>query len=36
MDTIDFGELFAFTAMDSFSKEVDILLAPALTSEYSS
>ena len=36
MDTIDFGELFAFTAIDIFSKEVDILLAPALTSEYGS
>jgi transposase len=34
MDTIDFGELFAFTAIDTFSKEVDILLAPALTAEY--
>ncbi len=34
MDTIDFGELFAFTAIDIFSKEVDILLAPALTAEY--
>jgi transposase InsO family protein len=36
MDTIDFGELFAFTAIDIFSKEVDIFLAPALTSEYGS
>jgi len=34
MDTIDFGELFAFTAIDTFSKEADILLAPALTAEY--
>ena len=34
MDTIDFGEIFAFTAIDIFSKEVDILLAPALTAEY--
>jgi hypothetical protein len=34
MDTIDFGEFFAFTAIDIFSKEVDILLAPALTAEY--
>ena len=25
MDTIDFGELFAFTAIDIFSKEADIL-----------
>jgi len=34
MDTINFGELFAFTAVDTFSKEADILLAPALTAEY--
>jgi transposase len=34
MDTIDFGALFAFTAIDIFSKETDILLAPALTAEY--
>src|SRR4030066_5326 len=34
MDTIDFGEVFAFTAIDTFSKEADILLAPALTAEY--
>ena len=34
MDTIDFGELFAFTAIDTFSREADILLAPALTAEY--
>lgn len=36
MDTIDFGEVFAFTAIDTFSKEADILLAPALTAEYGS
>lgn len=34
MDTIDFGELFAFTAIDTFSKEADILLVPALTAKY--
>ena len=34
MDTIDFGELFAFTGVDTFSKEADILLAPALTADY--
>ena len=34
MDTIDFGELFAFTAIDIFSKEADILLVPALTAQY--
>ena len=34
MDTIDFGELFAFTAIDIFSKEADILIAPKLTAAY--
>jgi len=34
MDTIDFGGIFAFTAVDIFSKEADILLAPALTAKY--
>jgi len=34
MDTIAFGELFAFSAIDTFSKEADILLVPALTAEY--
>ena len=34
MDTIDFGELFAFTAIDIFTREADILLAPALTAEH--
>lgn len=32
MDTIDFGEVFAFTAVDIFSKEADVLLRPTLTS----
>lgn len=36
MDSIDFGELFAFTAVDIFSKEADILIAPQLTSEFGS
>jgi hypothetical protein len=36
MDSIDFGELYAFTAVDIFSKEADILIAPALTAEYGS
>lgn len=31
MDTIDFGEVFAFTAIDIFSREADVLLAPELT-----
>jgi transposase-like protein len=34
MDTIDFGNVFAFTAVDIFSREADVVLAPALTSEY--
>ena len=34
MDTIDFGEIFAFTGVDIYSKEVDVLLAPELTSQY--
>jgi transposase len=34
MDTIDFGGIFAFTAVDIFTREADILLAPELTSIY--
>lgn len=34
MDSIDFGGIFAFTAVDIFSKEADILLAPELTSKH--
>jgi len=34
MDTIDFGDLFAFTGVDICSREVDILMAPALTASY--
>ena len=34
MDAIDFGELFAFTAIDTFSQEADIFLATVLTAEY--
>lgn len=34
MDSIDFGGLFAFTAIDCFSREADILMAPELTSQY--
>jgi len=34
MDSIDFGGLFAFTAIDCFSREADILLAPELTSRH--
>lgn len=34
MDTIDFGNIYAFTAVDIFSKEADVFLAPALTARY--
>lgn len=34
MDSIDFGGIFAFTAVDIFSREADITLAPELTSQY--
>jgi len=30
MDSVDFGEVFAFTAVDIFSKEVDVLIRPSL------
>ena len=33
MDTIDFGRVFAFTAVDIFSREADILLRPSLTAK---
>jgi len=33
MDTIDFGELFAFTAIDIFTREADILIATELTAD---
>lgn len=31
MDSVDFGEVFAFTAIDIFSKEADVILRPSLT-----
>jgi len=31
MDTIDFGDVYAFTAVDIFSREADVFLAPELT-----
>jgi len=34
MDSVDFGGLFAFTAVDIFTREADILLAPELTALY--
>lgn len=33
MDTIDFGAIFAFTAVDIVGKEADVLMEPALTSQ---
>jgi transposase len=32
MDTVDLGEIFAFNGVDIFTKEVDIVLRPSLTS----
>lgn len=32
MDTVDFGEVFAFTGVDIFTKEVEVKLFPSLTS----
>ncbi len=32
MDTVDFGEVFAFTSVDIFTKEADVLITPSLTS----
>ena len=34
MDTVMFEELFGFTGIDIYTREVDILLAPALTAAY--
>jgi transposase InsO family protein len=34
MDTIDFGDIYAFTAIDIFTREADVLLAPELTARY--
>lgn len=33
MDMVAFGGAFAFTGIDSYTKEVEVLLRPALTSE---
>lgn len=32
MDTVDFGEVFAFTGIDIFTKEADVVIFPTLTS----
>lgn len=34
MDSIDFGQVFAFTGIDIFSKEADVFLAPELTARF--
>lgn len=34
MDTIDFGEIFAFTAVDIVGRDADVFMAPALTGDY--
>jgi transposase len=34
MDTIDFGDIYAFTAIDIFTREADVFLAPELTADY--
>ena len=34
MDTIDFGDIFAFTAIDIVARDADVYMAPALTSAY--
>ena len=34
MDTVDFGRVFAFTGVDIYTKEADILMAPKLTARY--
>ena len=36
MDTIHFGELFAFTAVDIVARDADVFMAPALTGAYGS
>lgn len=33
MDSIDFGEVFAFTGIDIYSREADVYLAPRLTAD---
>ena len=34
MDSIDFGDIYAFTAIDTFTREADVLLAPDLTAKH--
>ncbi len=33
MDTVDFGDLYAFTAIDTFTREADVFMAPNLTAK---
>ena len=32
MDTVDFGDVFAFTGVDIYTKEIDVVIRPSLTS----
>ncbi len=34
MDSVDFGGIFAFTAVDIFTREADVFLAPELSARY--
>lgn len=34
MDSVDFGEVFAFTGVDIFTREADVFLAPQLTAHF--
>jgi transposase len=33
MDTVDFGDVFAFTAIDTFTREASVVMRPRLTSQ---
>ena len=34
MDTVDFGDLYAFTAIDTYTREADVFIAPNLTADF--
>ena len=34
MDTVDFGDVYAFTAIDIYTREVEVLMAPNLTAAF--
>jgi transposase len=34
MDTVDFGDLYAFTAIDIYTREADVFMVPGLTADY--